>query len=187
MDTTFSHEYECEELAEMPQPEELPHYYYSGARARGGRDGLLIDLRPEGGARWLGTFAFGRIAPRGVSGIFATPNPKRVCVVAKGAGYLVSTSEPTCWEPVSAVPVIDVRPVKTRGIIVFASFIDIVAYGAAGIQWRTQRLTWEDMRITEITDDSITGEFWDFRSEATGRFVVDLASGAHRGGVGKAL
>ena len=142
-----------------------------------------MEIHPEQGERWLATFAFGQVTPKGVTGVFTTPDPQRVCVVAKGAGYLVSASFPTRWEPVNATPIIDVRPISAHGIIVFASFTDLVAYGQSGIKWKTRRLTWDGLRITDITAKSIKGEFWDIRSEAMATFVVDLTTGTDQGGI----
>jgi hypothetical protein len=183
MDTTFSKTYDCEELAETPQPAVSPHYFYPGAATEGGRDGILVEVHPEHGKPWHGTFAFGQIAPKGASGIFATPDSQRICVVARGAGYFVSASEPRCWEPVRATPVTEVRAISAQGIIVFATFTDLVAYGRAGIKWRTKRLSWDNLKITDATDKLIKGEFWDIRSEAMASFIVDLATGTHEGGI----
>src|SRR6266851_9638550 len=94
VDRTFSHFYECEQLAEMPGSLSLAHYYYPGASREGGRDGIIVEVRPAHGQLWLGTFAFGQIAPKGPSGIFTTPDPDRLCVVARGEGYFVSASTP---------------------------------------------------------------------------------------------
>jgi hypothetical protein len=181
-DTTFPQSYECEKLPEIPGTTTLVHYYYPGVTAHGGRDGVLVEVRPGGGQPWLGTFAFGYLT--GVSGIFATPDPHRLCVVSAGDGYLVSVNEPTAWEMIKAIPIIDVRPVRARDIIVFANFTELVAYGKSGIKWRTERLTWDGMKITEVTDSFIKAEYWDVRSEAMASFVVDLATGRQEGGVG---
>jgi hypothetical protein len=51
--------------------------------------------------------------------------------------------------------------------------------------WKTKRLTWDSMEITEVTDAFIKGEFWDIRREATANFTVDLATGLHQGGIGE--
>jgi hypothetical protein len=182
MDTTFAHSYECERLSETPRTAP-PHYYFPGASTQGGRDGILVEVRPEHGQPWLGTFAFGQIAPKGVSGIFTTPDPQRLCVVSKGEGYFVSATTPTAWEAIRATPIIHVRSIGAQGIIVFASFTELVAYGSAGMKWRTKRLTWDNLKIVEVTDAFIKGEFWDIRSEATANFVVDLATGTHQGGI----
>jgi len=183
MDTTFPHVYECERFSETSGVGVLPHYYYPGAFTRGGRDGLLVEVRPEHGQSWLGTFAFGQVTPKGASGIFTTPDPQRFCVVSKGEGYLVSATTPTVWEAVRATPIIDVRTVFAQGIIVFADYTTLVAYGPAGVKWQTKRLTWDSLKITEVTDTTIKGEFWDIRNEATAGFTVDLATGTHQGGI----
>jgi hypothetical protein len=182
IDTTFPQSYQCEWLLETPPTTALPHYYYPGASVQGGRDGVLARIRSECGQEWLGTFAFGGLIQRGVSGIFTTPDPDRLCVVAAGAGYLVSAGTPTSWEEISAVKIFDVRPIPAHDIIVFADYTNLVAYGKTGLKWRTKRLSWDDLKITEVTDVFINGEFWDILSEGTATFVVDLATGAHTGG-----
>ena len=182
MDVTFLCSYECERLSTMPT-RRLVHYYYPGASTQGGRDGLLVEVRPESGQSWVGTFAFGDVTAKGVSGIFTTPDPERLCVVSKGEGYIVSASAPAIWETVKATPIVDVRPVRAQGIIVFANFTELVAYGPTGIRWRTKRLAWDSLKITEVTDTTIKGEFWDVRNDANSNFVVDLATGKHQGGI----
>ncbi len=182
IDGTFAHFYECERLTETPRTAQ-PHYYYPGAFTEGGRDGILVEVRPQSGQAWLGTFAFSQVTPKGFSGVFTTPDPERVCIVSRGEGYIVSAARPTAWEAVRATPIIDVRLVRAQGIIVFANFTELVAYGSAGIKWRTKRLTWDSLKITEVTDTFIKGEFWDIRTEAMGSFIVDLATGTHQGGI----
>jgi hypothetical protein len=184
VDTTFRHAYECEQLTEGPgRASSSPHYYYPGASTEGGRDGIFVEVHPEDGEPWLGTFAFGQIAPKGPSGIFTMPDPRLLCIVAKGEGYLVSANSPTSWDRVRVTPIIDVRPIRAHEIIVFAEFTRLVAYGQAGIKWQTKRLSWDNLKITEVTDTAIKGEFWDIRSEAKENFVVDLATGTHQGGI----
>jgi hypothetical protein len=126
MDTTFLHTYECQRLTETPS---TAHYYFPSASMRGGRDGILVEVRPARGLSWLGTFASGRVTLKGVSGIFTTPNPQQFCVVSSGEGYFISAMTPTEWEPVRSTPIIDVRPILAREIIVFADFTELVAYG----------------------------------------------------------
>jgi hypothetical protein len=181
MDVTFSHSYECDQLTEMSDSS-LPHYYFPGATTKSGGDGILLRVRPKHGQAWLGTFAFGRVSPKGVSGLYATPDPERFCVVARGEGYFVTANKPETWESVGAKPVAHVRTVYAHGIIVFADHTRLWAYDATGLKWKTSRLAWDGLKITEITSMSIVGEFWDVSSEATASFVVDLASGSHEGG-----
>lgn len=160
----------------------LPQYYYPGAALTAGMDGLIVQVQPEHGSEWIGTFAFGRTAPKGTSGIFTTPDSNRLCAVANGAGYFVIANNPESWEMVDATPIIDVRLIPNHGIIVFAEFTGLVAYDSNGVRWRTGRLTWDNLRLTKVTDTIIGGEFWDIRSETIESFAVDLATGTHRGG-----
>jgi hypothetical protein len=182
IDTTFAHLYECEQLIESPKLSS-PHFYYPGASTQGGRDGILVRVRPEKGEPWLGTFAFGQEASKSASGILSMPSPHQFCVVATGAGYIVAANVPTTWEAVQATPIIDVRSVRAQGLIVFATYTNLVAYGRTGLKWRTKRLSWDNLKITEVTDTFIKGEFWDIRSEAMDTFTVDLATGNHQGGI----
>jgi hypothetical protein len=187
MDMTFSHLYDCEQLTEGPGVPSSPHFYYPGGSSKGGRDGILVRIRPYNGQPWLATFAFGEIAPRGPTGIFTTPDPQLLCVVAKGAGYFVSTSEPSSWESVRVTPIIDVRPIRNHDIIVFADFTRLVGYGKGGMKWATKRLSWDNLKIVEVTDTLIKGEFWDIRSDGIENFVVDLATGATDGEVEESI
>lgn len=70
-----------------------------------------------------------------------------------------------------------------QGIIVFADYTTLVACGQAGMKWKTKRLTWDNLRITEVSDAVIAGQFWDTCSEATASFCVDLETGQHQGGI----
>jgi hypothetical protein len=183
INTTFQTNYEVTILEELPQPETIRHYFYPGASMAGGRDGLIVRVDPNARESWIGTFAFGQIAPTGPSGVFATPDPDRMCVVSRGMGNFVSAHSPLQCEEVNCYPIIDVRPIHTQGIIVFAEFTRLVAYGPAGLKWKTKRLSWDNLKIIEVTNTSIKGEFWDICSEATASFVVDLATGTHQGGI----
>jgi hypothetical protein len=182
MDLSFPHSYECDQLTEISESS-LRHYYFPGATTQGGGDGILLRVRPDHGQAWLGTFAFGRVSPKGFSGLFTTPDPEYLCVVARGEGYFVPANKPEAWGSVGVKPVVDVRPVGAHGIIVFADFTRLWAYGPTGLKWKTSRLAWDGLEITEITSTSIVGVFWDVSNQTTANFVVDLVSGTHEGGV----
>lgn len=179
MYTTFPHAYAIEQLTELPSAAPK-RYFYPGASGLGGHDGLLVKVRPVDGEAWLGTFAFGHSSPRGISGIFSTPDPQRICVVSRGAGYLVNIALPTDWELVSADPIMDARPILAQGIIVFADWTDLVAYGADGMKWRTNRLACDGLTITEVTENHIKGTF--SKGGEAGCFAVNLKTGEHVGG-----
>ncbi|WP_223640683.1 hypothetical protein [Corallococcus sp. EGB] len=178
----FHGDYLWEVLDEGPGTQTSPRHFFPGNTA-GGQDGLLAHVTPAGGASWLGMFAFGNVKGAGISRVLAMPDPQRLCVVSRGAGYLVPVRDPSAWEAVQALPVTDVRAVPSAGIVVFADFTELVAYGAEGLRWRTKRLSWDGMKIIQVTERSIIGEYWDMREEAMQTFEVDLATGAQKGGV----
>ncbi len=93
----------------------------------------------------------------------------------------MSASDPSSWEPVGATPVRDVRPLQAQGILLFASFTDLFAYGEAGLMWRTERLVLDGLRIRDITGVLVTGD-GDAPGRATETFCVDLRTGARVGG-----
>jgi|WetSurMetagenome_2_1015567.scaffolds.fasta_scaffold145324_2 hypothetical protein len=179
MDTTFPRLYQCRKLTELPNSS-IPRFYYPGASEQGGGDGILLEVSPEQGRPWLGIFAFGRISPRGVTGIFTTPDPHRLCVVMQGDGYLVSANNPTSWEDVREWPILDVRPVKSQQLLIFADDFGLTAYGETGIRWRTEDLVVDELVITEVTDTHIRGRGWIPEGEPGSYcFSVDLKTGEH--------
>ena len=179
---TFQGHYQCEVLKELPQSEAIRHLYFPGATTAGGADGVMIRVEPKSGSIWVGTFAYGTLTPGGLSGVFCMPDPNRLCVVARGRGYIVPAAVPEACEDIAFHPIMDVRVVPKHGLVVFANHTELLAYDASGVRWRTKRLTWDGLKMTEVADDVIRGEFWDIRSEQTSSFTVDIKTGSHQGG-----
>jgi hypothetical protein len=128
-------------------------------------------------------FAFGKIGQASVSRVLSMPDPEKLCVVARGAGYVVTAATPLAWEAVRAIPIIDVRAIPRADLVVFANYTEMLAYGKDGVRWRTKRLAWDGLKIVAVGDRTLVGEYWDIREESVQRFEVDLASGSARGGV----
>lgn len=183
LDESFPRTYECEHLQETPANIDQI-FYYPGGSTVGGRDGHIIRVMPYEGDSWVGIFAYGALSPNGANGLYTLPDPARLCVVAQGQGYVVQANAPASYETVEAQPILDVRPIVEREIIVFATFTDLVAYGKAGQLWRTERLAWEELKITEVTADHIRGKVWDPQTESYVDFTIDPATGEHQGGMG---
>jgi hypothetical protein len=180
-DLSFPHRFECEVVDELPGGR--AHRLYFPGDQPAGQDGVVIRVRPETTEAWIGMFAFGKFAKAGVTRVLSMPDPERFCVVARGAGYVVTVANPAAWEAVRAIPIIDVRAIPGAGLVVFANDTDLLAYGEEGVRWRTKRLAWDGLKILAVGDRTLVGEYWDIREEAMQRFEVDLATGAARGGV----
>jgi hypothetical protein len=180
MDATFPSRYEWTLLGEIPNGSFI-HYYYPGASVSGGRDGVIVMVKPNDGDPWIGTFAFGQLTLNGLSNVLTTPDPDRLCVIANGDGYLVSAAQPTVWELVHAFPITDARSIVQQGIIVFATQTSLIAYDQSGVKWVTARLAFDDLKITEVGDTFIRGDYFDIRSDTVQSFAVDLATGRSLG------
>ena len=182
VDFTFPHRFACEVLDELPGAPVARQIAFPGDKP-GGQDGVIVHVRPESADPWIGLFAFGRIGEGGASCVLSMPDPDKLCVVARGAGYVVSASVPGIWEAVRAVPVIDVRAIPAAGLVVFANYTEMLAYDLSGVRWRTRRLAWDGFKVVAVGEQVIAGEYWDIRDDAMRTFEVDLETGAARGGV----
>jgi len=161
----------------------LARYYYPNGTTEGGHDGLIVQVDPYFGDSWTGIFAFGDVSPKGITGLYSWPVHIKLCVVSLGQGYLVDVIEPSNYEVIETQPILDVVPVTEREIIVFANYTELVAYGKSGLLWVTKRLSWDGIKITKVTSDSIEGEVWDPGRGGTADFIVNLANGKHEGGI----
>lgn len=182
-DETFTSAFATKLLDELPSASGPAHYFYPGGTLAGGSDGVVAQVMPQSGAVWIGTFAFGNYGKSAVTKVLNMPDPDHLCVVARGAGYLVSVRDPRRWESLKVLPIIDVRLLAAAKLAVFVNYTELVAYGAAGFRWRTKRLAWDSLKLVEVTDEKIVGEYWDIRADEMRSFEVDVATGAHRGGV----
>jgi hypothetical protein len=183
LDLTFTHQYEIEVVSELPSGAgEQKRFYFPGGVEEGGRDGLLIEVSPRGGESWLGIFAFGYDSPDVVTGIYTYPDSISVCVISAGQGYIVRADEPHVWEEVEAYPILDVRSIPMRQLLLFADFTEIVAYGSGGMVWKTSRLSSDGLKIIEATSDYIRGLAWDAQRQQEVGFLIDVKTGRHEGG-----
>src|SRR5260370_36371493 len=129
VDLTYPHNYELEEMVELaPQPGEEEHLYFPGASHAGGHDGVLARVTPStSGPAWTGTFAFRDNFPKAVTAVYACPDPESLCVIAKGSGYIVNSKAPHIWQAIEIYPILDVRAIARKELLIFAGFTRISA------------------------------------------------------------
>jgi hypothetical protein len=181
MDSTFARRYEVESTAELPGTNSLRHFFYPGASTTGGRDGVLLKVHPQKGEPWLGAFARGSIVRNGLNLVLPTPNPDVICVVSSGKGYFVNASDPHSWDAVRTSPIVDVRTIAERSLILFSDFTTLVAYGDGGLKW-TSSIGASDLRIVSASPDQIAGTWYDPRRGADSNFIVNTSTGDLIGG-----
>ena len=179
-DRTFPQSYEVEELPELPGNGkfEVPVFYFPRpTKTRPEHDGVWLKIRAASGKFWVGVFGFGYAEPPAISRVVSTPAPDLICVVSRGAAYIVKADEPDTWEQIPAMPVLDVRPVPEHQLLVFADFTRLTAYGSHGLTWRSPQVCWDELKILNLTNNSIEGVGFDPTRLGDSRFAVDVRTG----------
>ena len=178
LDETFVRDFNCDLLDELPSGR-LPRFYYPGGTAVGGRDGLIVQVCPRASDPWVGIFGFGDLLSKGKNGLYTWPDPGVLCVVARAQGYMVQVGEPSKYDLLNVHPVLDVIPVPSKRLVVFANYTELVAYGESGVVWVSDRLSWDGFKVSGVTDEHLKGNAWDPSFEKIKDFSVDLMTG-HR-------
>lgn len=179
IDLEFPHSYEIDEVPELPGTGRFnaPLFYFPRIESRPEHDGIWLKIRAATGKSWVGVFGFGYGSPPAISRVVSTPNLDRVCVVSRGAAYIVKTDEPDVWEELDVMPVLDLRMIPEHQLLILADFIRLTAYGHNQVAWRSPRLCWDDLRILQVSGDTIEGVGYDAVNSCDSRFAVDIETG----------
>jgi hypothetical protein len=144
-------EYSACILEEMP-PNRNVDIYYPAASSAGGRDGILVEVQLPKGDSWIGCFAFGHGV---VTDILPVPSSHKVCVVSKGAGYVVDTREPSSVQVLKPTPVTAIAPTPNHELLIVLSFGDIGAMAGDGWRWQHRLAGADALEIEQLTADSV--------------------------------
>ncbi len=171
------------------KPDSRPSISFRNRSTQIAKEGLVLEtasgpkMRVEvvtaEGDIWVGEFEAG---PGGLSGIFATPCPDDLCVVNAGCAYLVATLTPTRYELIPAVPVKHVVRVPDRDILVFVDYVRLTAIGPAGFLWQSPDVSWDGIKLLELSSASIRGLGWDSPADRDVEFLIDVETGQTEGG-----
>lgn len=169
----FPHDYEIELGLALSGRDPEKVFYFPGASQKGGKDGLLVKIRPKNGDAWFGIFAGG-------SGkVYSCPNEKELCVVAGDCVYMVLVDDPSsCITLMSHIE--QVMPLPEHGLILFVGYLDIIAYASGGIRWHADHIGFGDgLTILDIKNGWIHGQFYDPTNQKKPLvdFDLDLESG----------
>ena len=107
LDFTFPRSHQVEELRELPGTGEFsaPVIYFPPSKSSPEHNGLWLRVRANIGKAWVGVFAFGW--GLGLSRVFSSPDPNRLCVISRGGAYVVNDEEPELWEQIQIIPVLE--------------------------------------------------------------------------------
>lgn len=143
------------------------------------RQALLFEVSSAVREPWVGSFECG---PGGLTGVFATPSPDVICIVVRGQGYWIPVQSPEGYQIIRSIPIREVLASPSRGIMVFVDDTRLAGHGDAGPLWVTERLSWDGLRVTEVTPNRIKGTGWDSPASKDVPFCVDIDTGATQGG-----
>ena len=146
------------------------------------RGALQLMVRPAGGGTFLATCALGFTDPAMPTGVFPCPNPNEMCAVAGGYAYVIDTTQPERCTHIALKPVVEVRPLVRRELLLFVGFHSMMAWGKSGLTWESARLSWEGVRITSIDGDVLHGFGWNLMTDQEVAFSLNLLTGQHQGG-----
>jgi hypothetical protein len=186
METTFPHTWTAEILKAPPLIAPARQFTYprqiAGEEDALARGALLLMVRPKTGGSFLGTCALGFTDPSMPTGVFACPNPDELCAVAGGYAYIVDTQKPEHSTHIPLKPATEVLPIPSQNLLIFVGFHSLYAWGPNGEVWKTERLSWEGIRITGLQDNILHGTGWNMFTDQDVPFTVDLQNGTHTGG-----
>lgn len=159
----------------LPQPG-------SGARAIT----ELVERRAPGqysaeAEPFLATCALGFRASGVPTGVWSAPRAEEVCAVSGGYAYLIDTTAPERFTMLPYRPVLEVRPLAEQGLLLFVGHHGILAWGAEGQAWQSDKLSSEGVNITKIEDCLLHGLGWDLMTDKETPFVLDLRTGLRTG------
>jgi hypothetical protein len=181
IDLALPHAYAVEEIGDLPGAGEFgaPLIYFPPPKNRPEHEGLWLKVTAASGKKWIGVFKFGYSSPPAFSCVVDSLDPDRMCVIAKGAAYIVKAGEPEAWEQIPLVPVLDFRIIRDAGLLIFSDFTRLVAYGGSGLAWRSPRVCWDGLKIVSVYRGIIAGVGHDPTNPLTheSRFAVELKTG----------
>ena len=152
-DPSFPHSYRCESRSELSVS--LPQWNF------GVRDGVIVEVEPQQGSAWQGIFGFGDARDGGVTALTSTPDPRVLCVVARGAGVFVDCEHPAdckavecCWT------VLGLHAIKDEGVLLFHDNLRFAAYDERGLAWNSSRVALDGIRDVRVDGRRIRAQVW---------------------------
>jgi hypothetical protein len=178
VDLSFPHHWQAEILAARPLILPRRHFVYPLQAEEVEHGALEVFIRPsETEQPFLATCALGfrdAIVP---TGIWSCPNPDEICVISGGYTYLIDTTGPERFTMIRFRPVLDIRSLLAMGLLFFVSHHAILAWGANGQAWQSEKLSDEGVTVAAIEDAKLHGLGWSMMTDKETPFTLDLNTG----------
>jgi hypothetical protein len=191
VDLAFSHVWEAQILPARPLILPQRHFVYPREAEEVERGALEVLVRPDAGrpAReshpkvpldaqsFLATCALGFRDQSVPTGIWSCPKPEEICAVAGGYAYVIDTTAPQRFTMLPSRPVLEVRSLPAQGLLLFVGHRSILAWGAQGHAWESDKLSDEGVTIASIEGGILRGLGWQIASDQETPFALDLKNG----------
>jgi hypothetical protein len=174
---SFPHRWRAEILGGRPPILPPRHFVYPREAEEVERGALEVLVRPDGAEAFLATCALGFRDPAVPSGIWPAPNPAELCAVSGGYAYLIDTTAPERFTMIPYRPVMDVRPAVVEGLLLFVGHRGILAWGAEGLLWESEKLSDEGVTVTGVEDGAVRGLGWEMMADTETAFALELRTG----------
>ncbi|MGA2650437.1 MAG: hypothetical protein ABSF28_07930 [Terracidiphilus sp.] len=179
---SFPHHWRAEILPARPLILPTRHFVYPGQAEEVERGALEVLVRPcedssSSLQEFLATCALGFRDPAVPTGLWSCPNPEEICAVSGGYAYIISTTNPERFTMISFRPVLDVRGAPEQNLLLFVGHYSIIAWGAKGQAWQSEKLSSEGLTLEEVSGPILRGLGWDLMTDKEIPFALDLKTG----------
>jgi hypothetical protein len=90
---------------------------------------------------------------------------------------MIDTTAPERFTMIPYRPVLEVRALAAQGLLLFVGHHSLLAWGANGQAWQTEKLSDEGVNITAIENALLHGLGWNMIADKEAPFALDLRSG----------
>ncbi len=174
----FPHRWTAEILPARPLILPGRHFTYPALVEEVERGALEILVRHERDAQpFLATCALGFRDPAAPTGLWSTPDADTLCALSGGYAYLISALQPEHFTMLPLRPVLQVHSLVEQRLLLFFGHHTILAWGADGQAWHSDRLSWEGITLSRVDENQLHGFGWDLLSDKEVPFTLDLRTG----------
>ena len=181
IDLSFPHPWHAEILAARPLILPTRHFVYPQQVEEVERGALEILVQPHTDSAesqpFLATCALGFRDPVVPTGLWSTPEANTLCAVSGGYAFMIDTQAPQRFTMLPYRPVLRIEPVPAHNLLLFVGHQRILAWGASGHAWESEKLSDEGVTITGVEQDILHGIGWNMMTDLETPFALNLRLG----------
>jgi hypothetical protein len=178
IDLAFPHAWQARILPERPMILPPRSFVYPAQAEEVERGALEVLVHPSNTAEpFLATCALGFRDPAVPTGIWSCPNPVEICALSGGYAYIIDTDSPVRFTMIPFRPVLQVLSAPTEGLLLFVGHHAIIAWGADGQAWQSDKLSDEGLAVSSIEAGKLYGRGWSMMTDKETAFVLNLKTG----------